>query len=313
MKYLYIAMLSFWLAACSKPEPSSFSGYIEAEYTRVASPMGGRLLALNVQRGGEVKVGDPLFVLESNNEAAAVQESQARLSRSTAMLADQSKGKRLDEIAVLQTQYDAAHVALKQAEDDVQRQQELAQSGYTSGANLEKLQSQLKLAQVRQQEAAAQLKVAQLAAREDAQKAAAADVQASKALLAQAQWRLAQKSISAPVAAQVEDTLYRVGEWVPAGMPVVTLLEANAMKVRFFIPQAKLPLIKQGAVISVACDGCQPFKAHISYIANTAEFTPPVIYSKENRAKLVFLVEAKPESNVRLAPGQAVDVWLESP
>ena len=313
MKSRLLALLAMALISCAPHQTDSLSGYIEAEYTHIASPIGGRLEATYVERGALVKRGDALFTLESTQEAAAVRQDQARLARSAANQVDQSKGKRKDELAVLHAQEKAAQLALQQAEDTLRRQTELAKVGYVSTANLTELQTQLELAQARVNEVAAQLKVAKLAAREDAQKAALADVAAAKAGLAQTQWRLDQKNIRAPVDAQIDNVFYRVGEWVPPGVPVMALLEAKAIKVRFFIPQAKLALIKPGAQVLVSCDGCQVWQARVSYIANRAEFTPPVIYSKENRAKLVFLVEAKLDAQTQLKPGQIVDVRLELP
>jgi HlyD family secretion protein len=125
--------------------------------------------------------------------------------------------------------------------------------------------------------------------------------------------RLADKTVRAPVAALVEDTLFRIGEWVGAGTPVVNLLPPAAIKVRFFVAETVLARIKPGDAVTLHCDGCAlPIEARIRFIARSAEFTPPVIYSREQRAKLVYLVEAWPSAAdaVKLRPGQPVDVAL---
>jgi HlyD family secretion protein len=117
--------------------------------------------------------------------------------------------------------------------------------------------------------------------------------------------------LRAPRDGQVTDTLYVQGEWVPAGSPVVALLPPANIKVRFFVPEKILGSVKTGQAVSVRCDGCEkPISAHISYISPQAEYTPPVIYSRENRAKLVFLVEARPApvEAAELHPGQPVEV-----
>jgi len=129
--------------------------------------------------------------------------------------------------------------------------------------------------------------------------------------LAQAQWLLGQKTVDAPAAGLVEDTYYRVGEWVPAGAPVVSLLPPENRIVRFFVPEPRLAALKVGQSVQVHVDGAAlAVSAKVSYIAPRAEFTPPVIYSREARAKLVFLVEARPAAADALAlhPGQPVDV-----
>ena len=150
--------------------------------------------------------------------------------------------------------------------------------------------------------------------REEEIGAARREVDAAKAVLAQNDWKVAQKSMAAPLAGLVENTYFSRGEWVPAGQPILSLLPPDKIKVRFFVPENVLGNIKVGQSVSLACSGCgAPIKATITFIAAQPEFTPPVIYSKDSRAKLVFYVEAKPppEQAARLHPGQPVDVALD--
>ncbi|SFN32752.1 HlyD family secretion protein [Formivibrio citricus] len=299
------------LVSCQQDKPGALPGYAEAEYTRIAAPIAGRLVQLAVEKGADIQKDAPLFVLEADSEKAALDEAQARLLRSTAQAADLAKGKRREEIAVLEAQLSAAQSSLALAQSDFKRQTELARAGFTSGANLEALQTRVRAEEAKVREMAAQLKVARLAARDDTRVAAAADISAAKAQIAQNRWRLEQKTVLSPAAARVDDTLYRVGEWVPAGAPVVSLLTPSAIKLRFFVPQDRLSQFPVGQKLAVGCDGCKPFGARVSYVAKSAEFTPPVIYSRENRAKLVFMVEAKPDNEQGLAPGQPVDIRLD--
>ena len=157
------------------------------------------------------------------------------------------------------------------------------------------------------------MELANLPARSDAIAAARAEAKAANNALAQAQWRLDQKTQTAPVASIVYDTLYRPGEWVAAGAPVVSLLPPGNVKIRFYIPEPALATLRRGAAVSVRCDGCNaPIAARVAFIAPQAEYTPPVIYSRENRSKLVFLVEARPdEPNPALHPGLPVEVALQ--
>lgn len=305
----FALLLVLGLGGCGGSTTNTLPGYVEAEYTRVAAPIAGRLTQLSVQRGGHVTTGAPLFVLDADNEKAAVDEAKARLQRAEAQAADLGKGKRKDEVAVLLAQLAAGQSALVLARSDLKRQTELAHAGFVSGANLDALQTKVQASAAQVDEINAQLRVAKLASREDTRVAAGADITAAQASLAQSQWRLDQKAIRAPVTATVDDTLYRLGEWIPAGAPVVNLLAPDGIKIRFFVPQARLSEFKPGQKIHVRCDGCgAPRPATITYVAQSAEFTPPVIYSQENRAKLVFLVEARPESTAALNPGQPVDV-----
>ena len=141
-----------------------------------------------------------------------------------------------------------------------------------------------------------------------------AQVESQTAALDKARWSFDQKQQFAPANALVQDTLYRAGEWVAAGNPVVELLPPANIKVRFFMPQAALPRIKPGQTVSVTFDGGpHACSATVNYISTQAEFTPPVIYSRENRSKLVFMIEAKfsPADAADLRPGQPVDVELK--
>jgi HlyD family secretion protein len=142
---------------------------------------------------------------------------------------------------------------------------------------------------------------------------AAAEVASQQAALAKSEWSFDQKEQFAPADATVHDTLYRQGEFVAAGNPVVVLLPPANLKVRFFVPQEKLPAVKVGEPVAVKCDGAaHAFGATVSYIATDAEYTPPVIFSRETRANLVFMIEAKfsPADAADLRPGQPVDVQL---
>lgn len=301
------------LAACNKPDPDVLPGYVEAEYTRLAAPVAGRLVELKVARGAEVAAGAPLFVLDTEQERAAVDEARARVQRAQASAADLAKGKRREELAVLEAQERQAAAQLAQSEADLKRQRELAQRGFTSGSALDSFETRLRTHAAQLAEVRASLQVARLAARSDAQAAAVADVGAARAALAQSEWRRDQKAVAAPRAARVDDTLYRLGEWVPAGSPVVSLLAPDAIKLRFFVPQAALPRVAVGQAVRVDCDGCGgPLQATVSFVAHEAEFTPPVIFSQQNRERLVFLVEARPAAKdlPRLHPGLPVDVRL---
>ena len=140
---------------------------------------------------------------------------------------------------------------------------------------------------------------------------AEAALRQAKANLEWSQTRLARRNAYSPGEGTVEQIYYRPGETVPAGRPVVALLPPGNLKIRFFAPQAVLPELKYGEIVEISCDGCDKgLAAKVSFIARSAEFTPPVIYSQEERAKLVFLIEARPEQPEKFRVGQPVTVTL---
>jgi HlyD family secretion protein len=140
---------------------------------------------------------------------------------------------------------------------------------------------------------------------------AQADLRVAEARLNSSQTRLSRRSMVSPVTGSVQQVYFRPGEMVTAGRPIVAILPPGNLKVRFFVPESVLPTVSYGDRISVRCDGCADgIAAKVSFISKTAEFTPPVIYSIEERKKLVFLIEALPEQPEKLRLGQPVDIAL---
>jgi HlyD family secretion protein len=305
------------LAGCSSKLPSVVQGYIEGEYVYVASPIGGALTNLAVARGDEVKAGQLLFTLEKESEAAAVRQAQENLAQAKSQLANLTKGQRPSEIASLQAQLERAKANFQLATDEFHRRKRLREGGaeVISVEELDKARAQRDADQAQVDQLIANLETAKLGAREDEINAAKANVASKSAALDKAQWAFDQKQQFALAGAQVHDTLYREGEWVAASNPVVVLLPPGNIKVRFFMPQEKLPSIKPSQTVRVTFDGAaHAYDATVNYISTQAEFTPPVIYSRDNRAKLVYMIEAKflLKDAADLRPGQPVDVHLAS-
>jgi HlyD family secretion protein len=309
-------LLAALLAGCGAKRADWFPGYAEADYVRLASPLSGTLARLYVQRGDQVAPGQNAFVLEQDNERAQRAQAQHRLDRAKAVLADLEKGRRPDEVAAARAQLVQAEAALRLSQADLARTQSLQRAQFVAPAQLDAARETVRRDQARVRELQAQLRITRLAARPDQLAAARQDVRTAEAALAQADWQLAQKSLKVPVQASVADVLYREGELVPAGMPVVSLLAPQYVRARFFVPETQLATIRLGQQVSLSCDGCgASMAATVSFISPEAEYTAPLIYSRENRASLVFMVEARPTlaDARRLHPGQPLEVRLLAP
>ena len=299
------------LAGCTPAPDPGWSGYAEGDYVRVASPLAGALVSLPVLAGQTVAAGAPLFTLESAAEQAAQAEAQDRLAASLAQARNTDSGRRADEIAVIRAQLAQARAQAALARSELARQSQLVAQGFVSQARLDDGQASVTQTAARVTELDAALRVAELPARPAEREAARAGASAAAQVLHQSQWRMAQKTQRSPLAALVSDTYFRVGEWVPAGAPVLALLPVGAVKARFFVAETDLGALALGQPVTMACDGCgAPLAGRISRIASQAEYTPPVIYSNSQRARLVFLVEALPVAADagRLKPGQPLDV-----
>lgn len=298
------------LGACG-PSSTGYQGYVEGEFVYVASSQAGRLEAVFVERGDEVEPGALLFRLEATLEAEALDHAARELAAAEARLADLRVGRRPEERAVVRAQLAQSRAMARNAEEQLERTRRLFEAGAVSEAQLDESRAAAESAVARVAELERQLEVAALPGRAQQIAAAEAQVEAARATLAQAEWRLAEKSPRAEEAARVFDVVYREGEWVPAGRPVLRLLPEDHVKIRFFVPEAALSSIRVGQVVKVECDGCAPgLSATVRYVSAEAEYTPPVIYSQETREKLVFMVEAWPSPEVApsLHPGQPVTV-----
>ena len=301
------------LSGCGNPAPPAMQGYVEGEYVRIAAPFSGTLVALDAQRGSQVSAGSPLFALESENEDSARREAGERVKRAQAQAEDLRKGRRPTEITAARAQLAQAQVASSLSERDYARQLDLVSKGFVSQSRADEARAARDRDRGKLAEINAELQTVLAGTRPDEIRAAEAEAAAARESFKQADWRLRQRSVAATVGGTVTDTLFVRGEWVPAGSPVVTVLPPGNVKVRFFVPEPRLGALKLGQKVSIACDACGTgLEAVVAFISPQAEFTPPVIYSKDNRAKMVFLVEARPaaEHAARLHPGQPVDVTL---
>jgi len=304
-------LAAFAFAGCSQPQPARYQGYLEGEFVYVGSPLAGRLETLAVKKGDRVAAGAPLFTLERSAELAAQRQAADQLRAAQSRLDDLRKGSRPSELAALQARLVQARVTADQAQRDLDRAESLFRTTVISQSDFDHAQLAHQQAAQTVDDLAAQLETAQLGGRSDAIAAAAADVSAATAAKERADWNVDQKTQPAPRAALVYDTLYREGEFVGAGLPVVALLPPENLKVRFFVPEADYAALKAGDTVRVAITSrTEPLAAHVSYLSPQPEYTPPILYNRENRAKLVFMIEAlfDPAAARDLHPGQPVDV-----
>jgi HlyD family secretion protein len=308
-----LAALPLLLAGCEQHTATVYDGYVEGEYVYLASSQPGQLARLAVARGDSVAADAPMFQLESTNETAEVAQAQRQLQASQAQESDLMVGKRQAELDVIRAQLEQARSDASRALTQLQRDEQQYKDGGIAKSQLDDSRSTAASTAARVKELESQLEVARLPGRRAQIRAQAATAQAAQAALAQAQWKLSQKDVRAPQAGLVFDTMYRPGEWVPAGSPVVRMLPPGNVKVRFYVPETAVGTLSRGRQVQIHCDGCTAdIAASVSFVADQAEYTPPVIYSNERREQLVFLVEARPAAAdaLKLHPGQPVEVRL---
>jgi HlyD family secretion protein len=287
--------------------PHLLSGYVEGEPLYLAAPVSGSVAELSVQRGDRVVVGQALFSIDPRQVSAQRAQAEAEVTAASAAAQDVRRGLRPTELAVYDANILAAEARLREANASLSRIAPLARRGIYAPARLDDAQAAVDTARAQLSAARRQRDSATLGGREgQVESADSRSLQAIAALDA-AEARLGDLAPRAPVSGLVEDVFFQTGEWAPANQPVLAILPDDRIRLRFFVPQAALSAYRVGGTVHFACDGCAAgMTAKISFISPRPEFTPPIIYSREARDRLVYLVEAMPSA--RLNPGQPIDV-----
>jgi HlyD family secretion protein len=292
--------------------PDAWQGYLDAESVRVSPTLTGRVTGIAVARGDQVSDGALLFTQDDADDVGARDAAAGKLAEAQARLNNLETRSRDTEIA--QGKADLADLVATRDRitRDLARNEELLRTGAASRQTVDQQRADLASATARVEAATAKLAQMQSPTGREyeiaAQRAMVAQAQAG---LAQAEWRVSQRRITAPASALVNDTYARPGETINAGVPVVSLLPPQNILVRFFVPETELATLHVGDRLAIGCDACAAgLIATVTFIAPQPEYTPPVIYSETNREKLVYLIEAHPppDQAVQLKPGQPVDV-----
>lgn len=284
------------------------SGYVEGEALYLSSATAGQMSTVSVVRGQRVAAGQPLFAVDAGPLVGQRDQAAAALAAAQARAEDARKGLRPAELSVYDAQVAAAQAQFRDADAEFNRIAALVRQGVYAPARLDQARAARDTAAADVRTVERQKAAATLGARHDALVAAEAQVDQAKAALMEAQSRLDQVSPKSPVAARVQDVFFQTGEWAAPNQPVVALIADDRVRLRFFVPEDDIARYRVGETVSFSCDGCKGGRAVINYVNPSPEFTPPVIYSRENRNRMSFMVEARPQNPRELNPGQPIDV-----
>ncbi|WP_372839587.1 HlyD family secretion protein [Phaeovulum sp.] len=297
-----------WPGFGAEPE-AGYSGYIEADYIYVSATGAGRLSEITAIEGMSVVAGQPLFRLEDSTQAAALAAAEAQVAAAEANLDNLQTGARPEEIEVLRAALAQAESQQKLAQSTLDRSEQLSVSGTATVAQLDSQRAALATATAQVAQARAQLAVAELPARAAQRSAAEAALHAAEAEAERARTALSERQVAAPAAGRVEKLFFDPGEVAGAGTPVLSILREGPMTVLFFVPESDRPKLAPGARFRLSCDTCAPgLTATLTRLAADPQFTPPIIYSREQRTRLVYRAEAKIEAEAGLLPGQPVSL-----
>jgi HlyD family secretion protein len=305
-----LPLIASWMG-CPAPTSPLAVGYVEGEYVLLAPIEVAQVETMLVRRGERVEAGKALVKLESSDALIAIAQAEAGVATARAQLADLQVGKRPEEIDVLAATLQSRRVEAEQSRRTLERVEDLFRRGTATQAQLDAARTEVQVDQAMIGQAEADLAVARLPARPEAIRAAENQVKQAEATLDQARWKLSKRALAAPSPGRIDDVIRDPGDIAGPSAPVLSILPDGAVKLKVYVPEPDFPKLQVGGKLSVRCDGCgDGLTATISYVSPEPEFTPPVIYSLETRQKLVYLVEARPDGDSRLQPGQIVDVDL---
>jgi HlyD family secretion protein len=305
-----VQLVASLMGGCAPPPPLA-TGYVEGEFTLVAPVEVAQIREVEVVRGDHAGAGQVLVRMEKRDAEIALAGTEAQLAQAKGHLADLLEGARSEEIDVIVATLASAKAQKAEAERARDRLVSLSERGVATDSERDDAITAADVAAAKVAEVEAQLAVARLPPRPQAVEQARAEVTVASAARDRAEWILQQRTLSLPIPVTVVDVIRSAGEIAGPAAPVLSVLGEGAVKLWVYVPEQSVSQIAVGDMLAVGCDGCPPdLRARISYISDEPEFTPPVIYSLENRQKLVYLVEARPENDGMLKPGQIVDVHL---
>ncbi len=286
-----------------------YNGYVEADYLYVAPSSAGRITDLRTAEGESVAEGQLLVVLEDTTDRATLDAARANVAVAEANLENLMTGSRDAEIEVIRATLANAEADQQLAKITLDRSLQLSAKGLVPPAQVDNDRARLQSTDAKVAQLQAELNVAELPARSAQQLAAEAILRGAEAEVDRAQSALDDRRIVAPIAGLVDRLYFEVGEVAATGTPILSLFQPEKLKAIFFVPEPQRASIALGDMLAVSCDGCPvDLSAKVTRLASSPQHTPPILYSREERARLVFRAEAWLEVPRGLLPGQPISL-----
>jgi len=302
-----LSILATFLPGFTASNQPAYNGYVEAEFIYVAPSTTRRITRMAVDEGQTVTQDQFLFEMDTTRETASLRAAIARKDAAEANLHNLQTGGRVQEIRVVKASLEKALSDQALARTNLARSQSLFESQIVTTARVDSDRAALERANAQVSQLRAQLEVAELPARDEQLVAAQATLEAANAQIDLAQSALSDLTVTAPVAGLIESLYFDAGEVAGAGTPVLALLPPSELKVIFYIPEPERMNFAPGQTLNLTCDGCAAnTTATITRMSSDPQFTPPIIYSRDERTRLVFRANATLNGDVGLLPGQPV-------
>jgi len=304
-----VALIAIAIPGFGQPPDQTYNGYVEADYLYVAPSSPGRITAIRANEGQEVSAGDLLVALVDTEQTAALHAAEANVAVAQANLDNLMTGSREAEIEVIRASLANAEADQHLAQITLDRSLQLAAKGLVPPAQVDTDQARLQSADAQVAQLRAELQVAELPARSAQQLAAEATLEGARAEADRARSALDDRRIAAPESGLVDRVFFDVGEVAGVASPIMSIFQPNRLKAIFFIPEPERASFAVGDMLTVFCDGCPDgLTASVTRLASSPQHTPPILYSRDERSRLVFRAEAILTEGHRLLPGQPISL-----
>ncbi|MGA9836704.1 MAG: HlyD family efflux transporter periplasmic adaptor subunit [Gemmatimonadaceae bacterium] len=291
------------------------SGTVEATEANLGFEVPGRILSIGPHEGDRVRAGDTLALLDRSELAARRAQAGAALDAARASLAELLHGSRREELAQAREADSVATARLADAQRDFARAQRLFQGGAIPRESFDKASLALDVARGAKAQADQQLTLVTSGPRIERIQAQRAGVLQAEAAVRQADATMDNGVVTAPFDGVVTIRNREPGETVPAGSPVLTVMNLHDRWVRIYVREDRIGAVRIGEPATITTDtyADRTYPGVVSYVSSQAEFTPRNVQTTQERVKLVYAVKVRITGDTTtydLKPGMPADVRL---
>ena len=313
-----LAVWHFWGGEAKDRGVLRLFGHLEATETDLGFKVPGKIAAIYFEEGQEVKAGQVVAELESQDLRDEVKSAQARLETARANLAKQEAGYRPQEVREAQAAVAQAQADYDQKAKDYQRMTNLLARQVVSASTLDKSQAAYLMAKEALRRARENYDLMKSGYRREDIDAARADARQAQAALELAKTRLSYATITSPVTGVVLARPVEPGSIAAVGATVLTLGDLDHAYFEGYIPETDLARVRydQRAVVTTDTYPGKHYPAWVSYISSKAEFTPKSVETFKERVTLVYRTKIRVENQTHeLKPGMPAEaeIFLKQP